>query len=386
MIVAGVDGRPLLGEPTGVGRYLRNILREMVDLAPDLTIRLYLDREGDDGLGSHPRIERRRLEGSRGRNVVTWTQWVLPGMIRSEPVSLAHFPFYTMPLFLSCPSVITVHDIIFTLHPEWFPWRARISFAALAPWSARRAHRVLTVSECTRRDLATRYGLHASRVTVVPLAADPAYPPRTPAEVGRVAGRLGLTPPYLLHLGSLHPRRNIGRLLDAFAEVAGGRPEVQLVLAGRVEAPWTTIDPMIAARGLEGRVVHIGYAREEDLPALVSGAAALVFPSLYEGFGLPVLEAMACGTPVITSNVSALPEVAGDAALLVDPGSREAIVAAMRSILDEPRLRERLIEAGLRRASGFSWRRTAEGTLAAYRAVLARPGRSRTIAPAGVLT
>ncbi len=386
MIIAGVDGRPLLGEPTGVGRYLRNILREMVDLAPDLTLRLYLDREGDDGLGSHPRIERRRLKGSRGRNVVTWTQWVLPGMIRSEPVSLAHFPFYTMPLFLDCPSVITIHDITFSLHPEWFPWKARISFAALAPWSARRADHVLTVSECTRRDLARRYGLHSSRVTVVPLAADPAFSPRTPAEAGQVASRLGLTPPYLLHLGSLHPRRNIERLLDAFAELAGGRPEVQLVLAGRVEAPWTTMDPMIAERALEGRVVHLGYVREEDLPALVSGAAALVYPSLYEGFGLPVLEAMACGIPVITSNVSALPEVAGDAALLVDPRSREAIAAAMRSILDEPRLRERLIEAGLRRASGFSWRRTAEGTLAAYRAVLARPGQPRTIAPAGART
>jgi len=143
---------------------------------------------------------------------------------------------------------------------------------------------------------------------------------------------------------------------------------------------------MIAERALEGRVVHLGYVREEDLPALVSGAAALVYPSLYEGFGLPVLEAMACGIPVITSNVSALPEVAGDAALLVDPRSREAIAAAMRSILDEPRLRERLIEAGLRRASGFSWRRTAEGTLAAYRAVLARPGQPRTIAPAGART
>ncbi len=381
MITVGVDGRSLLGEPTGVGRYLRNILREMTSLAPDIGFRVYLDRNGDDGLGEHPRIDRRRRGGARGSNVVAWTQWVLPAMIRREPVALVHFPFYTMPLLLDRPSVVTIHDITFSLHPEWFPWKARISFAALAPWSARRARLVLTVSECSRRDLIARYGLDPSRVAAVPLAADRSFTPRSAAEVREVTGRLGLATPYLLHLGSLHPRRNLERLLEAFALLADRRPDLRLVLAGRVEAPWTRIEPIVAARAPAGRVIHLGYAREEDLPALITGAAALVFPSLYEGFGLPVLEAMACGTPVVTSNVSSLPEVAGEAALLVDPRSPAAIASAVTSILDEPALARRLREEGLKRAGRFSWRLTAERTLEAYRSVLAgAAGRGESVA------
>jgi alpha-1,3-rhamnosyl/mannosyltransferase len=372
VITVGVDGRPLLGESTGVGRYLRNIIREMVSADPEVKFRLYLDREGEDGLEGLDRIERRRPQGSRGRNILVWTQWDLPKMVRREPVPLVHFPFYTTPLVLGCPSVVTIHDITFSLHPEWFPWRSRISFSAIAPWSARRADRVLTVSEHSRRDLIRKYGLEPDRVTAIPLASDPSFTPRPPGEIEGVTARLGLTPPYLIHLGSIHPRRNLEKLLDAFTDVADRGPDLDLVLAGRVEAPYTEIDSMISRRALEGRVIHLGYAEEVDLPALVSGAEAMVYPSLYEGFGLPVLEAMACGTPVITSNVSALPETAGDAALLVDPGSRESIARAIQSILDEPALRERLKEAGLRRAGSFSWRRTAEATLDAYRSVLSR--------------
>jgi glycosyltransferase involved in cell wall biosynthesis len=288
-----------------------------------------------------------------------------------------------MPLFVDCPSVVTVHDITFTLHPEWFPWRARVSFAALAPWSSRAATRVLTVSECSKRDLVRKYALSPSKVTVTPLAADPRFRPATPREVGQVGGRLGLTSPYLIHLGSIHPRRNIDNLLDAFTEIAREMPDLSLVLVGRVESPCESVTPLITSRALEGRVIHLGYAAEEDLPALLSGAEAMVYPSLYEGFGLPVLEAMACGTPVITSNVSALPETAGEAALLVDPRSREAIAGAMRAVLTEAPLHRRLAEAGLRRAAEFSWRRTAEATLGAYRAAIARAGTGAARAGSG---
>jgi len=267
-------------------------------------------------------------------------------------------------LSLPCPGVVTIHDITFTLHPEWFPWRSRVAFGMLAPGSARRAAHVLTVSACSRRDIIARYGVDGARVTAVPLAADPAFTPRTAEEVERVKRKHSLTRPYFVHLGSLHPRRNIEKLMDAFASV---KDASDLALVGRVERPWLSMAPLIRARKLDGRVKHLGYVGEADLPALLTGAVALTYPSLYEGFGLPVIEAMACGTPVLTSNVSALPETAGGAAFLVDPASTEEIATGLRALLEDPALRERLSEAGLARAAAFSWRRTAEGTIAAYR-------------------
>ncbi len=393
--IIGVEGRSLLGEPTGVGRYVRNILTEMIEIDPRLRFRLFLDREAEDGFEGVPRVERIRLPGGRGRNVFFWTHRDVPRLLRRDPVALMHFPFYTLPLSLPCPAVVTIHDITFTMHPEWFAWRSRIAFGAFARRSARRAVHVLTVSECSRRDLIGRYGLDPSRVTAVPLAADPRFTPRPREEVEAVQRRHDIGPPYLIHLGSLHPRRNLERLLDAVASlgrpaaggarapaagaaIAGagsafdpGSAAVTLVLAGRVERPYLSVEPMIRARGLEGRVKHLGYVSDSDLPALLTGASALVYPSLYEGFGLPVLEAMACGTPVVTSSVSALPETAGEAAILVDPLSTEAIARCLHDVLTGADLRVRMREAGLARARSFSWRRTAEGTLEVYRFSLA---------------
>ncbi|HZE89045.1 MAG TPA: glycosyltransferase family 1 protein, partial [Verrucomicrobiae bacterium] len=268
-----------------------------------------------------------------------------------------------------CPSVVTIHDITFTLRPEWFPWRSRIAFGLFARRSARRAAHVLTVSEASRRDLIGAYGLSPGGVTAIPLAPDAAFSPRGERESVEVARRHGLALPYLIHLGSLHPRRNLPRLLDAMATLP---PGVSLALVGRCERPYTSIEPMIRARGLEPRVRHLGYVPEADLPGLVSGAIALVYPSLYEGFGLPVVEAMACGTPVLTSDVSALPETAGGAALLVDPSSTEAIARGISDLIASASLREALREKGLARARDFSWRRTALATLDVYRSALGR--------------
>jgi glycosyltransferase involved in cell wall biosynthesis len=366
-----VDGRALLGEPTGVGRYVRNLLREMAAADPGSRFVVFLDREGEDGLPADGRIDRARLPGRRGRNILAWTHLHLPRLMRAHPVAVALFPFYTMPRRIPCPGVLTLHDITFTLHPEWFPLRARLNFAASAPGAARRAAHVLTVSECSRRDIVREYGVDPAKVTAVPLAPDPSFGPRPPDVIEAACRRHGVRRPYLIHLGSLHPRRNLDRLLDAFARVPEARA-VQLVLAGRLERPYRTVDPLVRRRGLEARVRHLGYVPEADLPPLVAGAEALVYPSLYEGFGLPVLEAMACGTPVLTSGVSALPETAGGAALLVDPASADAIAEGLASLLRDEGLRARLREAGRARARLFSWRRAAEATLAVFREVAAR--------------
>ena len=305
-------------------------------------------------------------------NVFTWTHLRLPLRLLRGSDDLLHCPFYTLPVFCPCPSVVTIHDITFDLHPEWFTTRGRVAFGGFASASARKARRVLTVSECSRRDIIAAYGVPEERVIAVPLAADPEFRPvEDPATLRHVRRKYDLGETYLLHVGSITPRRNIPRLLEAFSRVRSRAPGLMLALAGRLEEPSPPLAPEIASRGLEGAVKVAGYVDAADLPALYTAATAVVYPSLYEGFGLPVLEAMACGAPVLASNASCLPEIAGDAALLVDPQDVEAMAAGIWSLLADAPLRARLAEKGRARAAAFSWQRTARETLEVYREALA---------------
>ena len=378
-MLIGVDGRSLAGQPTGVGRYVKNLVTHMAALDPTLTLRLYLPAgsTGATGLNGAGRIETAMLgtpvldRTALWDNVFVWNHLRLPAHLALHAVDLLHCPFYTLPAFCPAPAVVTIHDITFELHPEWFTRRARVAFGGFAAASARKARHVLTVSSRSRDDIIAAYRLDPSRVTAVPLAPDPEFVPITDPEIlARVRSRYDLGPDYLLHVGSITPRRNIGRLLEAFATARRSRPGLTLVLAGRVESPSPPVEVEIQRKGLTGAVKVAGYVQPEDLPALYNGAAALVCPSLYEGFGLPVVEAMACGVPVLASNTSCFPEVAGEAALLVDPLDTEALAAGIAAVVAYGALRQRLVQAGLRRAAGFTWERTARETLAVYRRAL----------------
>jgi glycosyltransferase involved in cell wall biosynthesis len=367
----GIDGRSMAGAPTGVGRYVRNLIGGLLAL-PELDertrLRVYVPSEVS--LPDDPRLEIRRpglaLSGPLD-NVFTWNHVSLPLHVAGHRVDLLHGPFYTLPAFCPAPAVVTIHDITFDLHPEWYTPRARFAFSGFAAASARKARHVLTVSEVSRRDIVRRYGIPESKVTAVPLAADPALRRVDDLQaIDAVGHRIGARRPYLLHVGAISPRRNLPRLLDAFARLRARVPDLSLVLAGPVEAPSPPIQPELEARGLQGVVQAAGYVQPDDLPALYSGAAALVYPSLYEGFGLPVVEAMALGVPVVASGTSSIPEVAGDAALLVDPEDAAAIEAALLRLLRDDGLRATLIDKGLRRAARFSWVETARRTFAVY--------------------
>ena len=297
----------------------------------------------------------------------------MPLAAACDRLNLLHVTYIAPPLG-ACSHVVSVHDISYEFYPAYFSPRDRLMLRALVPFSLRRAARVITISEYSRREIITRYQLPPERVSVTYLAAAEDYRPvRERSTLAALRARYGLAEHYVLALGNLQPRKNLARLVDAYVELrrAGQLAGVQLVLAGK--AQWRESELFTAVRqsGLEGDILFPGYVADADLPALYSGALAFVYPSLYEGFGLPPLEAMACGTPVICSNAASLPEVVGAAALTVDPSCVEELAAALVAVADQPALRAELREKGLRRAAGFSWRRCAEETLAVYREAVA---------------
>jgi glycosyltransferase involved in cell wall biosynthesis len=286
---------------------------------------------------------------------------------------------YNAPPLNPCPTVVTIHDISFEHYPQFFSPRDLLILKTLVPLSARRAACVLTGSEYTRRELIDRYGLAPQKITVTYYAADEQFHPvLDPAALQAVRAKYGIgDAPFVLALGNLQPRKNMARLVAAFAAVARddispGNVISKLVIAGKAQWRESEVFQAVRQAGLEKRVVFPGYVEDADLPALYSAATVFVYPSLYEGFGLPPLEAMACGAPVISTNAASLPEVVADAALLIDPSDTVALAQALSDVLTRPALQADLIERGLRRAARFSWERCAAETLAAYVDVAAR--------------
>jgi len=358
----GVEGRTLQGERYGVARYLVNLLRHLVELEDDLYV-VYLSRPTEPLDFESTRLEMKVLGGAPG---LTWRHLRLPLAMRRDRVDLHFSPSYFLPLLKVCPAVVVVHDITFKVHPEWFAADRRFLFDDLFWREVKRAERIVTVSEHSRGDIVRVLGVEPSRVAVVPEAADPLFRPvRDEARLEEVRARFGLSPGFLFTAGAIHTRRNLERLIEAVS-IAGrelGR-ELELLILGTT-APFTPpVDIWGTARrcGMEERVKRLEYVSDEELLLLYNACGAFVYPSLYEGFGLPVIEAMACGAPVACSNVTSLPEVAGEAALYFDPLSVEDMSGAVARLVGEEGLREDLSQAGLRRAASFSWRRAAEET------------------------
>jgi glycosyltransferase involved in cell wall biosynthesis len=285
---------------------------------------------------------------------------------------------------LGVPTVFTVHDLAFLVEPQTHLPTNRLYLAAMMPRYARAASAVIAVSEATRRDLLRYYRLPPERVRVVHLGVEPEFRPLDAATArARVAKRYGLAGPYVLFVGTLEPRKNVRALLAAFAALvrapsdANRSPPLQLAIAGAPGWWYDDLYRWVRARGLDSLVRFLGRVADADLPALYSACAAFAYPSLYEGFGLPPLEALACGAPVVCSDRSSLPEVVGDAALQIDPTRPAALAAALRRVLDDESLRQTLRARGLARAAGFTWGRTAAGTLTVYEQVREQTARAK---------
>lgn len=299
---------------------------------------------------------------------IAWEQTQLA--VLSRDLDLLHGLAFAAPLAARCPTIITVHDLSFLRFPEAFRRFNRTYLTLFTRWSTRRAARVIAVSESTRRDVIALCGVPSERVVTIPNGVDKAFCPADAAEVAEFRRNRRLPDRFILYLGTLEPRKNLQTLIDAYAQLRARAAVPKLVIAGGKGWFFETIFTRVAELGLADDVLFPGYVPGPELPWWYRAAELFVYPSRFEGFGLPVLEAMACGTPVITTTSSSLPEVAGDAALLVDPDDTDALAAALSRLLDDPQLQATLRVAGLSQALRFSWARTATETAQVYRDIL----------------
>lgn len=369
-----IDARSIFTGGGGDRTYFRNLIQQMARLSPHDHWTLYAEREDAD---------RNNL---RAENVTIapplpapigglWNVTTLAPRLRRERIDLLHSQ-YTLPPFgpVSCPMVVTIHDATFRLFPQWFPRRANRVQNLLIPRSARRAARVLTVSQHAAADLVRCLHIPRSKIAVIPNGVDAQFRPRTPEEQERVRVHHKLPTKYILGVGLLRARKNVVVVLNAMTQLLSQErwPEnTALALTGRWEdAPPDAIAVLEAQPLVKNYVRTLGYVADEDLPALYAGATASVYPSLYEGFGLPALESMACGCSVAVSDTSSLPEVVGDAGLLLPPTDTDAWAGALRTLLEDAEMRQDLARRGREQAARFTWERTARETLTVYREVV----------------
>jgi glycosyltransferase involved in cell wall biosynthesis len=286
-------------------------------------------------------------------------------IMAAERATLYHATEHLLPR-LAAPTVLTVHDLIFERYPQHHTARNRLFLHAAMPLFVAAANAIIAVSRHTRADLIELYGADPAKIHVVYEGVDERFQPAAAAEVARVRAAYSPDRPYLLMVGTLEPRKNHAAALRALARLKAHGWSHRLLLVGGQGWLFDPIRRQIEALGLSGDVHFAGYAPDADLPPLYTGAAAVLLPSLYEGFGFPVLEALACAAPVVCSNASSLPEVAGDAALLVAPEDDEALAAAVHLLLSQPQAAAALAEAGRRQAAGFRWDTCAQETVAVY--------------------
>lgn len=355
-----LDARTANDHFPGIGRYVVNLARALHHVAPNLDLKLLVDPAAAASRLALPDLTRLACPISP---FTVRQQWRVPQMLRAQHTALYHSPYYLMPYRAGVPMIFTCHDLIPLIKPDYYTFMQRLIFR-LTHWLALHTTRVtIAVSESTRRDLLRFFRVRADRIVVVPEAVDAHFTPQAAAAIDAVRQKYALPDRYVLYFGSNKPHKNLPRLVAALF-----KSEIHLVIAGQWDARYPEAKRLAAQNE---RVQFIGPVNDDDLPALYSGARLFVFPSLYEGFGLPVLEAMACGAPVACSHTSSLPEVIGEAGVSFDPLDVQSIGDAIAQVIDDRDLQLALHERGLQRAAQFTWERTAQQTLGVYQSILA---------------
>ena len=368
----GIDGRYIQDHFPGIGRYTYSLISGLAPLAADDTLAILYNpalpnsRYDLAALARYPNVELVRVD------VPTFSlaeQLRLPFLISRFSFDIFHSPYYVKPYRLPVPSILTLYDTIPTRYPAYYPRHTRLLIRLLKRLALRSAAHCIAISETTKADFVRHYSVAPERITAIPLAADARFRPAESAAIAAVRQRYHLPPDYVLYLGINKPHKNLVRLIDGFSRITHHGSHITLIIAGAWDPRYPEPRRRVETLGLESAVRFLGPVPEEELPALYSGAMAFVFPSLYEGFGLPVLEAMSCGVPVACSNTSSLPEIVGQAALTFDPTDVEAMAEALSRLLSDAELRAELRRRGLERAQRFSWAETARRTLDVYHSV-----------------
>jgi glycosyltransferase involved in cell wall biosynthesis len=378
----GLNGLLLESPLSGTATYTRKLVPSLARAAPDVEFSVYV-RNGSLN-GPRPRNIRLRtpidrLPGPVGRRAskLLWEEAVLPAVSAARRDDLIHYLYFAAPALARSPCVVTVHDLVPLVVPGYHRSRQSAAYARFMAWTARKAAAIITVSDYSRQEIIRVLGVAEERIHVTYEAAGESFDTdQRPGELDRIRQKYGLPSRYILYLGGAERRKGLETLVRAWndADRLMQDLETALVIVARFPPP----DPLYPdipalARSLGLRSVHfVEVVDEEDKPGLYRSALAFAFPSEYEGFGLPPLEAMACGTPVLTSDATSIPEVVGDAALLVPPGDISAWSSAMSRVAQSETLRAVLQSRGLKRAARFTWERTARETLAVYRQVLAQ--------------
>ncbi len=369
----GIDASTL-GTQGGPRTYVMNLIDSILKI--DKSNEYVVFYNSDEFLGTFPRAREVAVPFSNPVTRLLREHLLMARRYKKERLDIIHNPKSAISLLKPCKTVATIFDLIPIMYPETEKWMARIYWKIQIPVAARNADFIITSSEFAKNEIVDRYGTPEERIAVIPIAYNSHCRVIGPdSETVRVKEKYSLPDRYILYVGTIQPRKNLNLLIRSYSMLRkGGKIEQKLVIAGRKGWLYSSLFKLIEELGLKDDVVFTGFVPDEELPYVYNGADLFVYLSLFEGFGIPPLEAMACGVPVICSNTTSLPEVVGDAGILVDPTDGKAVEKAILTVLENPLLQEEMVEKGLRQAAKFSWERTARETLQVYREVAGAPG------------
>jgi glycosyltransferase involved in cell wall biosynthesis len=375
MMRIGIDVTPLPPNPVGAGNYIIHLLQALASLESEHEFIVFAQHSGREliDLPKKSNVKWVIVPDKSPLRRLVWEQIALPRLAQSAGVELLHSLHYTRPLILPCASAVTFHDMTFFLFPELHTWTKRVFFPMAMRISARQADALLSVSESTRRDAIRLLHVPEGKIFTTPLGVNEEFRIISdPVILETCRRRYNLPETFILYVGLLEPRKNLPLLLRAYAGLSNLANAPNLVIVGRPGWGYKEILKQIDVLNLKDKIYFTGYVPTQDLPVVYNLAQVFVYPSIYEGFGLPPMEAMACGIPVITTDVSAMRDHVGEAGILIPSQDEDALTQAMQKILNGPDLREQLSIKGSQQAANFTWKRTALETLKVYQFIASK--------------
>ncbi len=369
----GIDATALPPQPGGAGNYIIQLIRSLASLETDSHFTVFAYQSGYDliDVPTSPQLDWVLFPDKSPARRLVWEQITLPRIVRGSNVALLHSLHYTRPLSLSCASVVTFHDMTFFLYPHLHTRSKRIFFPTAIRLSARLADALIAVSENTKKDAVRLLGVPGDKITAIPHGVGEEFHPITDARLLEgIRLKYSLPQDFILNVGIVEPRKNLTLLLKSYQQLHSQGISLPLVIVGGLGWMYEDVFRQAESLGIKEQVHFTGYVPDHDLPIIYNLARVFVYPSIYEGFGLPPLEAMACGTPVITTAVSSMPEHVGDAGILIPPQDEKALTNALQKLINDSTLQEELSSKGPERASQFTWKRTAQETIKVYQSVL----------------